>query len=194
MLARGLDGECAVDPVARNVHHEGILAVTTVDGQPSPLARQATDAALSIARGLDYHGVLCVEFFVLRDGRLIVNEIAPRPHNSGHYTINACVTSQFEQQARVMAALPLGSTRLLAPAVMLNILGDAWYPNEGDAQAEPDWHAVLAVSGASLHLYGKREARRSRKMGHVTVTGQTLDEARAAANEVVRILRLPVRA
>ena len=194
VLARGLDGECAVYPVACNVHHEGILAVTTVDGQSGPIARQATDAALAIARGLDYHGVLCVEFFVLRDGRLIVNEIAPRPHNSGHYTIKACVTSQFEQQARVMAALPLGSTRLLAPAVMLNILGDAWYPNESDSQAEPDWHAVLAVPGASLHLYAKREARRARKMGHVTVTGQTLDDARAAANEVVRILRLPVRA
>ena len=94
----------------------------------------------------------------------------------------------------LMAALPLGSTRLLAPAVMLNILGDAWYPNESDSQAEPDWHAVLAVPGASLHLYAKREARRARKMGHVTVTGQTLDDARAAANEVVRILRLPVRA
>ena len=194
VLARGLDGECAVYPVARNNHHEGILAVTTVDGESTPLTRQATDAALAIARGLDYHGVLCVEFFVLRDGSLLVNEIAPRPHNSGHYTINACVTSQFEQQARVMASLPLGSTRLLAPAVMLNILGDAWYPTEGDLQAEPDWRAVLAVPGASLHLYAKREARRARKMGHVTVTGQTLDQARAAANEVVRILRLPVRA
>lgn len=194
VLARGLDGECAVYPVARNVHHEGILAVTTVDGAPGPLADQATDAALAIARGLDYHGVLCVEFFVLRDGRLLVNEIAPRPHNSGHYTINACVTSQFEQQARVMAALPLGSTRLLAPAIMLNILGDAWYPNDGDTQAEPDWRTVLAVPGASLHLYGKREARRARKMGHVTVTAQTLAQARNAANEIVRILRLPVQA
>ena len=194
VLARGLDGECAVYPVARNDHHEGILAVTTVDGVPGPLTRQATDAALAIARGLDYHGVLCVEFFVLRDGRLLVNEIAPRPHNGGPYTLNACVTSQFEQQARVMAALPLGSARLLAPAVMLNILGDAWYPGEGDLQVEPDWRAVLAVPGASLHLYAKREARRARKMGHVTITGQTIAEARAAANEVVRILRLPVRA
>lgn len=194
VLARGLDGECAVYPVARNVHHEGILAVTTVDGQDGPLARLARDAAIAIARGLDYHGVLCVEFFVLEDESLLVNEIAPRPHNSGHYTINACVTSQFEQQARVMAALPLGSTRLLAPAIMLNILGDAWYPTQGEAQSEPDWRGVLAVSGASLHLYAKREARRARKMGHVTVTGRTLDEARTAANEVVRILRLPVRA
>ncbi len=194
VLARGLDGECAVFPIARNVHHEGILAVTTVDGQVTPMTERATEAALAIARGLGYQGVLCVEFFVLKDGQLLVNEIAPRPHNSGHYTMNACVTSQFEQQVRVMARLPLGSTRLLAPVVMLNILGDAWYPTGDNLQAEPDWSAVLAVPGTALHLYGKREARRARKMGHVNVTGQTIAEAIAAANQVVRILRLPVAA
>ncbi len=194
VLARGLDGECAVFPIASNVHHEGILAVTTVDGQTTPLSARATDATLAIARGLNYHGVLCVEFFVLKDGQLLVNEIAPRPHNSGHYTMNACVTSQFEQQVRVMAGLPLGSTRLLAPVVMLNILGDVWYPTADDLQVEPDWSAVLAVPGTSLHLYGKREARRARKMGHVNVIGQTLAQAIAAANQVVRILRLPVAA
>ncbi len=194
VLARGLDGECAVFPIASNVHHEGILAVTTVDGQTTPLSARATDATLAIARGLNYHGVLCVEFFVLKDGQLLVNEIAPRPHNSGHYTMNACVTSQFEQQVRVMAGLPLGSTRLLTPVVMLNILGDVWYPTANDLQVEPDWSAVLAVPGTSLHLYGKREARRARKMGHVNVIGQTLAQAIAAANQVVRILRLPVAA
>ena len=194
VLARGLDGECAVFPIASNVHHEGILAVTTVDGQTTPLSARATDATLAIARGLNYHGVLCVEFFVLKDGQLLVNEIAPRPHNSGHYTMNACVTSQFEQQVRVMAGLPLGSTRLLTPVVMLNILGDVWYPTADDLQVEPDWSAVLAVPGTSLHLYGKREARRARKMGHVNVIGQTLAQAIAAANQVVRILRLPVAA
>jgi 5-(carboxyamino)imidazole ribonucleotide synthase len=194
VLARGLDGACAVFPVATNVHHDGILAVTTVDMQPVAMSAQATEAACAIARGLDYHGVMCVEFFVLQDGQLLVNEIAPRPHNSGHFTMNACVTSQFEQQARVMAGLPLGSVRLLAPVVMLNILGDAWYPDASDMQVEPDWSAVLAVPGASLHLYGKREARRARKMGHINITGATLSETIAAANQIVQALRLPVAA
>ncbi|MDO9025798.1 ATP-grasp domain-containing protein, partial [Zwartia sp.] len=134
----------------------------------------------------------CVEFFVLGDGQLLVNEIAPRPHNSGHFSMNACATSQFEQQARVMAGLPLGSTQLLAPVVMLNILGDVWYPGTEDTQAEPNWPGVLAVPGTSLHLYGKREARRARKMGHVNCIGATLGDAVARANQVVQLLRLPV--
>jgi 5-(carboxyamino)imidazole ribonucleotide synthase len=194
VLARGLDGQCAVFPVARNVHEQGILAVTTVDTQAVEMTARATEAALAIAQGLKYEGVLCVEFFVLGDGQLLVNEIAPRPHNSGHFSMNACVTSQFEQQARVMAGLPLGSTRLLTPAVMLNILGDVWYPGTDDRQAEPNWQDVLAVPGASLHLYGKREARRARKMGHVNCTGATLAEAVSHANQVVQVLRLPVAA
>jgi 5-(carboxyamino)imidazole ribonucleotide synthase len=192
VLARGLDGQCAVFPVARNVHEQGILAVTTVDMQAVVMTERATDAALSIARGLKYEGVLCVEFFVLGDGQLLVNEIAPRPHNSGHFSMNACVTSQFEQQARVMAGLPLGSTRLLSPVVMLNILGDVWYPSADETQAEPNWTEVLAVPGSSLHLYGKREARRARKMGHVNCTGKTIAEAVTHANQVVQVLRLPV--
>jgi 5-(carboxyamino)imidazole ribonucleotide synthase len=192
VLARGLDGQCAVFPVARNVHEQGILAVTTVDMHAVAMTARATEAALAIARGLKYEGVLCVEFFVLDDGQLLVNEIAPRPHNSGHFSMNACVTSQFEQQARVMAGLPLGSTRLLAPVVMLNILGDVWYAGSDDRQAEPNWQDVLAVSGSSLHLYGKREARRARKMGHVNCTGATLAEAVSHANQVVQALRLPV--
>lgn len=194
VLARGLDGQCAVFPVARNVHEQGILAVTTVDMQAVLMTERATEAALSIARGLKYEGVLCVEFFVLSDGQLLVNEIAPRPHNSGHFSMNACVTSQFEQQARVMAGLPLGSTRLLAPVVMLNILGDVWYPSADETQAEPNWAQVLAVPGTSLHLYGKREARRARKMGHVNCTGKTIAEAVTHANQVVQVLRLPVAA
>lgn len=192
VLARGLDGQCAVFPVARNVHEQGILAVTTVDLQAVAMTARATEAALAIASGLKYEGVLCVEFFVLGDGQLLVNEIAPRPHNSGHFSMNVCVTSQFEQQVRVMAGLPLGSTRLLAPVVMLNILGDVWYPGADDRQAEPNWQDVLAVSGSSLHLYGKREARRARKMGHVNCTGATLAEAVSHANQVVQVLRLPV--
>jgi 5-(carboxyamino)imidazole ribonucleotide synthase len=123
---------------------------------------------------------------VLADGRLLANEIAPRPHNSGHYTIDACVTSQFEQQARVMASLPLGDTMQAMPSVMLNILGDAWY--DGERQREPDWSSVVAVPGAKLHLYGKSEARRGRKMGHVTCVAPTLDEAIARANRVAAVL------
>ena len=130
--------------------------------------------------------MLCIEFFVLRDGSLVVNEMAPRPHNSGHHSIDAVVTSQFEQQARVMAGLPLGSTELLTPAVMLNILGDAWF--DGDSRREPDWAAVLRQPGAKLHLYGKRDARIGRKMGHVTVLAPTLAEARARAAAIAPLI------
>jgi len=191
VLARGFDGADAVFPVARNVHRDGILAVSTV-ADTATHARHgeaATQAARAIARGLDYYGVLCVEFFVLKDGRLLVNEIAPRPHNSGHYSMDACVTSQFEQQARVMAGLPLGSTRLLAPAIMLNILGNIWFPEGAGTPQEPDWAAALATApNAKLHLYGKTEARRGRKMGHINVVGDSLDEARAAAARVAAAL------
>lgn len=191
VLARGFDGSDAVFPVARNVHHNGILAVSTVSDDTVDASQReaATRAARAIAQGLGYYGVLCVEFFVLRDGSLLVNEIAPRPHNSGHYSIDACVTSQFEQQARAMAGLPLGSTRLIAPAVMLNILGDIWFPDAGSQGREPDWAAALATSGsAKLHLYGKREARRGRKMGHVTIVGETLAQARDDAAKVAAAL------
>lgn len=193
VLARGFDGDDVVFPVARNLHRDGILAVSTVvadDRDPAHAHRQAqaTEAARAIARGLDYHGVLCVEFFVLKDGSLVVNEIAPRPHNSGHYTIDACVTSQFEQQARAMAGLPLGGTTLLAPAIMLNILGDVWFPPGATTPREPDWAGVLAVPTAKLHLYGKREARQGRKMGHVTVVAATLGQARADAARVASAL------
>jgi 5-(carboxyamino)imidazole ribonucleotide synthase len=196
VIARGFDGATVMFPLARNVHRDGILAVSTVDraalsGPDAALESAAADAALRIAAGLDYHGVLCVEFFVLRDGSLLVNEIAPRPHNSGHYTIDACVTSQFEQQARAMAGLPLGATDLLAPAVMLNILGDIWYPAAGDAQREPDWAAALAVSSAKLHLYGKHDARRGRKMGHVTIVAATVAQARRDAASVAAALGMP---
>lgn len=193
VLARGFDGGDVVFPVARNLHRDGILAVSTVaavDSDPGHVLRQnqATEAARAIAQGLDYHGVLCVEFFVLTDGSLVVNEIAPRPHNSGHYTIDACVSSQFEQQARVMAGLPLGSTALLAPAIMLNILGDIWFEPGASAPREPDWSAALAVPSAKLHLYAKHEARRGRKMGHVTIVAATLDQARVDAAQVAAAL------
>lgn len=189
VLARGFDGADVVFPVARNLHRDGILAVSTVAATDSDLAHaqrqaKATEAARAIAQGLDYHGVLCVEFFVLTDGNLVVNEIAPRPHNSGHYTIDACLSSQFEQQARVMAGLPLGSTKLLAPAIMLNILGDIWFEPGSSAPREPDWAAALSVPSAKLHLYAKHEARRARKMGHVTIVADTLAQVHADATRV----------
>jgi 5-(carboxyamino)imidazole ribonucleotide synthase len=150
--------------------------------------------ATRVAAALDYRGVLCVEMFVTRDGALLVNEIAPRPHNSGHYTIDACVTSQFEQQARVLAGLPLGDTRQHEPAVMVNLLGDLWFEGPGPgatAPREPDWPAVLAHPQAKLHLYGKAEPRRGRKMGHVTCLAPTLDEALAVAGAIRTRLGIP---
>jgi 5-(carboxyamino)imidazole ribonucleotide synthase len=131
---------------------------------------------------LDYRGVLCVEFFVLRDGRLLANEIAPRPHNSGHYTIDACVTSQFEQQVRVLCGLPLGSTQLHCPAVMVNLLGDLW------AGGEPRWEYVLRHPGAKLHLYGKAQPRPGRKMGHYTVLADSREAALAIAMQAKSLL------
>jgi 5-(carboxyamino)imidazole ribonucleotide synthase len=190
VVARGFDGLQVAYPVSENVHRDGILALSTVPARVSQdVAWRATDATLRIAQAMNYVGVLCVEFFVLSDGSLVVNEMAPRPHNSGHYSIDACVSSQFEQQARAMAGLPLGSVRQLAPAVMINLLGDIWFE---DAQAqvprEPDWSAVLRHPQAKLHLYGKTEARRGRKMGHVAVLGDSLDEAMCTAVQIERQL------
>ena len=188
VVARGFDGAASAWPVAENEHRSGILAVSTAPARiDARLAARATEATLAIVVALDYVGVLCVEFFVLDDGRLVVNEMAPRPHNSGHYTIDACVTSQFEQQARVMAGLPLGAVRQHSPAVMLNLLGDVWY-GDADAPSEPDWTRVLRHPQAKLHLYGKAEARRARKMGHVTVLGETAAECAATAAAIERDL------
>lgn len=187
VLARGFDGACAVYPVSENVHRDGILARSTVPAQSpdASLSRIASEAALNIARRLDYIGVLCVEFFVTADGSLLVNEIAPRPHNSGHYSIDACITSQFEQQARILARLPLGSVRQHSPAVMLNLLGDLWFQAGAEAglgtPVEPDWAALLAQGDAKLHLYGKREPRPGRKMGHVTIAASSAEAAEAGA-------------
>ena len=280
VVARGADGSTAIYAPAENIHRDGILAVTTVPS-PSTTAAVASDAiaaTLRIAHALDYVGVLCVEFFVTSDAvdghTLLVNEIAPRPHNSGHYTIDACITSQFAQQARIAAGLPLGDTRRHGAAIMLNLLGDLWFADRAsdvdvtlpsyaddagdiDAQAtadvdrlladaeaaiaespadeddqtiaadaiddaaavmerdddppavhrtraqgssgsrqtsdtgdvtEPDWSAVLSHPGVNLHLYGKREARRGRKMGHVTIVAEQPDDARRIALEVARVL------
>ncbi|QBE64294.1 5-(carboxyamino)imidazole ribonucleotide synthase [Pseudoduganella lutea] len=177
LTARGADGQSVVYPIAENVHRDGILFTTTVPGPnvSADSARKAQDAARAIVAELGYVGVLCIEFFVLTDGTLVVNEMAPRPHNSGHYTIDACVTSQFAQQVRAMAKLPLGDVRQHSPAVMLNILGDVWF--DGESMSEPPWDRVVALPGACLHLYGKDDPRPGRKMGHVTFVAPTLAEA-----------------
>lgn len=193
IVARGADGTIVPFPVGRNWHRDGILAMTRVpSGLDEALERQAVDATRAIAERLDYVGVLCVEYFVLGDGRLVANEMAPRPHNSGHYSIDASLTSQFEQQARALAGLPLGASDLLSPSLMLNILGDAWYEPGSDQQREPDWAAVLAHPRARLHLYGKTEARRGRKMGHLTLIGapwpQLLADARDLAPLIAQVV------
>ena len=190
IVARTEHGDTVSWPVAENRHRGGILDVSIVPARVAPaLAHAARHIATGVARALDYRGVLCVELFATRDGRLLVNEMAPRPHNSGHYTIDACVTSQFEQQVRVLAGLPLGDTRQHEPAVMVNLLGDVWYADLHSAtMTEPDWRVVLRHPQAKLHLYGKREARRGRKMGHVTCLAPTLDEALDTARTIRRDL------
>lgn len=192
IVARNDGGDIATWPAAENRHRDGILDVSIVPARvDAALVAAAHDTATRIAAALAYRGVLCVELFVTRAGALLVNEIAPRPHNSGHYTIDACVTSQFEQQARVLAGLPFGDTRQHTPAVMVNLLGDIWFDDDSDVPREPDWDAVLAHPCAKLHLYGKAQPRRARKMGHVTCLGTTLDEALATARAVKAALDIP---
>ena len=190
LAVRGADGQAVVYPIAENVHRDGILFSTTVPGPnvSADCAARAQAATLEIIARLGYVGVLCVEFFVLRDGSLVVNEMAPRPHNSGHYTIDACITSQFAQQARAMAKLPLGEARQHSPAVMLNLLGDLWFTANNHAPREPAWEKLLALPGANLHLYGKDEPRRGRKMGHVTFVASTLAEAQQHYSAACRLL------
>ena len=187
ILARGADGAMVHFPVQRNLHRDGILAVTEVlEGNvPAALAAQAVQSARAIAQGLSYVGVLCVEFFVLQDGSLVVNEIAPRPHNSGHYSLDACDQSQFDLQVRTLAGLPLTAPRQHSAAVMLNLLGEVWGPG---LDVTPPWDAVLALPGAHLYLYGKRQARVGRKMGHLTLTANSPQAARATALEAAHIL------
>ncbi len=179
LAARGADGQAVVYPIAENVHRDGILFTTTVPGPnvSNDCAKRAQAAALEIIHRLGYVGVLCVEFFVLSDGSLVVNEMAPRPHNSGHYTMDACITSQFAQQVRAMARLPLGDARQHSSAVMLNLLGDLWFTNNSQHPIEPAWDELLAIKGANLHLYGKDDPRPGRKMGHVTFVAEHLAEA-----------------
>jgi len=175
VLGRSLDGDVSCFPIAENSHANGVLDMTLVPASiPAELADAVIDAATRIANGLDYCGVLAVEFFISTDNQVLVNEMAPRPHNSGHYTLDACDTSQFEQQLRMVCGLTAGSTRLHTPVAMWNLLGDIW-PGDG----VPQWDAVLKFEQAKLHLYGKKEARPGRKMGHINCLGDTLEEAQS---------------
>jgi 5-(carboxyamino)imidazole ribonucleotide synthase len=194
ILARGRDGQVVHFPPQLNVHVDGILATTLVyqGNMPKNSAfngvKRAVDAAISVANELQYVGVLCVELFLLHDDTLVVNEIAPRPHNSGHYTIDACDVSQFELQVRTLCGLPLTQPRQHSPAIMLNILGDVWFPNGASEAQTPPWDQILALPGAHLHLYGKKEAKKGRKMGHLTLTGATVEAVKAATTQAAQIL------
>ena len=194
ILARGRDGQIVYFPPQLNVHVGGILAATSVyEGNLSAdSVKRAVNAAISVANELQYVGVLCVELFLLHDDSLVVNEIAPRPHNSGHYTIDACDVSQFELQVRTLCGLPLTQPRQHSPCIMLNLLGDLWFVNSekmGNKEAQtPPWVQVLALPGAHLHLYGKKDAKRGRKMGHLTLTGATIEAVQATAAQAAQIL------
>jgi 5-(carboxyamino)imidazole ribonucleotide synthase len=196
IVARGWDGAIVGFAPQLNLHVDGILAVTEVyeGNMPLALAARAQAATKAIADHIGYVGVLCVEFFVIDDGSehgaLVVNEMAPRPHNSGHYTMDACDMSQFDLQVHAMAGLPLPAPRQHSPAIMLNLLGDVWFDTAGQART-PDWAAVLALPGAHLHLYGKTEARPGRKMGHLTLTGADVAGVKAIARQAAGILGLP---
>jgi 5-(carboxyamino)imidazole ribonucleotide synthase len=180
VCVRGDSGDCVFYAPSANAHVGGILDVSTAPSPfPAGVAREATQIARGLLEALDVTGVLCVEFFLTRQHKLLVNEVAPRPHNSGHLTIDACVTSQFEQQLRAVCGLPLGCPRMLLPAAMANLLGDLW------SAGEPNWVSALSLPEVKLHLYGKTEARAGRKMGHLTATASTA----AQAEQIVRAAR-----
>lgn len=182
ICARSGNGDEAAFPVAENIHRNHILHTTIVPARISPkLEQEARELAVAIARKIDVIGLIAVELFLTERGWL-VNELAPRPHNSGHYTYDACVTSQFEQALRAVCALPLGDTRLMSPVVMVNILGDSW------DNGEPDWRTLLTDPRVRLHLYDKGEPRRGRKMGHFCVVDKDLDAAMEAAQKLEQLL------
>lgn len=183
VAARGLDGSFAHYGVIENSHRQHILDVSVAPAPlPPSLANDAVEMTRCVLEKLDVVGVLCVEFFLTRDGRWLINELAPRPHNSGHLTIEACVTSQFEQQVRAVCGLPLGSTDYVRPAAMANLLGDVW------RTGEPDWAAACATPDVKLHLYGKQEPRPGRKMGHLTALGGSVEEAKHKVLTARRLL------
>ena len=188
LVARSVDGDIRVWPVQENQHINGILDLTIVPARiDETLREKAQTLATRLVTSLDYVGVLCVEMFVTKEA-VLLNEIAPRPHNSGHYTIDACETSQFEQQVRVLVGAPLGDTSLLRAAVMVNVLGDVWF--DAATAMQPAWADVLALPGTHLHLYGKAEPRKARKMGHITCTAASVAAALETAAAVKRVLRI----
>ena len=188
LVARDSKGNTVhYDPV-ENIHRNHILDISIVPARiPKEIQKSASETALEIAQSMNYVGMLAVEFFVSSDGRLLVNELAPRPHNSGHHTIDACYSSQFEQQARATADIPLGCPQLLSPVIMMNLLGDLWQ----DPLTPPDWNEILAMKGTSLHLYGKREARPGRKMGHINILADSVEECLKKARSIRQELDLP---
>ena len=184
VLARGVNGDVAPFPVAENQHRDGILETSVVPARiPEAMTREARELATGLAEEMEYVGVLGVELFVANGSRLLVNEMAPRPHNSGHYTLDACSTDQFEQQLRALCGLPLAQPWLLSPVAMINLLGDLW--DDG----EPRWEEALRRPGVRLHLYGKAEARPGRKMGHLNCLATDPDRALATALETRDALR-----
>lgn len=190
LVARNQQGQTIHFPVQRNIHRNGILAVTQVPRlmTTDPIYHEATIAAKELVQTLNYVGVMCVEFFILKDQSLIANEIAPRPHNSAHWTMDACSYSQFEAQVRTLTGLPLPAPVQMADSIMLNLLGDLWFVSGDDSPCTPKWDQVLELTGTHLHLYGKTEAKRGRKMGHLNITAPTFDEARATALQAAHIL------
>ena len=200
IVARSWDGHMVSYAPQRNVHVNGVLAVTHAyasnhaSNMPDAAVLHACTATKAIANYINYVGVLCVEFFMVDDGSasgcLVVNEMAPRPHNSGHYTMDACDVSQFDLQVRTLAGLPLVQPRQHGPAIMLNVLGDVWFDAHGQSRP-PNWAAVLSLHGVHLHLYGKLDARPGRKMGHITITGSDVAGVQATARQVAAVLGLP---
>lgn len=181
VLARGVQGEIRTYPLAENIHHRNILHATRVPAQVDEAVRaRAEELAVSIAEALNYYGVMAVEFFLLENNTLLVNEIAPRPHNSGHFTLGACITSQFEQHLRAICGLPLGDSALLQPVVMVNLLGDLW------RNGPPPWDRLLTHPRVRLHLYGKDHARLGRKMGHFLFFGEDGHDALPQAETLLR--------
>lgn len=195
IIARNTAGDMVYFQPQRNTHHHGILATTYAfaGAVPDHTAGELIQASKNIAQGLDYVGVLCIEYFVLQDGTWVVNEMAPRPHNSGHYTIDACAHSQFDLQLRTSLGLPLPQPQQHSAAIMLNVLGDMWFDAAGNMQ-QPAWHAVQNISGVHVHIYGKTEIRPKRKMGHITITAPDADAAQRTAATVAAALGLPFEA
>ena len=189
LIARNQQGQTINYPVQHNIHRNGILAITQVPllAADNPLYQQAIDAAKQLAQTLNYVGVLCVELFILQDNTLIANEIAPRPHNSAHWSMNGASYSQFEAQVRALTGLPLPQPIQTTDSIMLNLLGDLWF-NKQNEQNTPPWDQILALPGTHLHLYGKTEAKKGRKMGHLNITAPSFDEAKVTALKAAQIL------